>query len=216
MAHPASKVGKAPQRSQTAPRKNSRGRLAYWMILPAVLGLLVIFFVPMLWGVAISFKTYNKFTLSQPFFQLEWSGFQEYARALDSLGFGFTQSLSVTLSYTLLTVLLSAALGLGAALVANRKFFGALVFKGVVLLPYILPSVVSLITLRFMLTSDGVINALLTKVGLISEPVFLARWQQQFLEHPARQRVGALAALLSRLFGRAADGAPIFVRGRDG
>ena len=69
MAHPASKVGEArAKRSQAAPRKNSRGRLAYWMILPAVLGLLVIFFVPMLWGVAISFKTYNKFTLSQPFF----------------------------------------------------------------------------------------------------------------------------------------------------
>ena len=122
----------------------------------------------------------------------------------------------MTLSYTLLTVLLSAALGLGAALVANRKFFGALLFKGTVLLPYILPSVVSLITLRFMLTSDGVINALLTKVGLIHGPVFLARRQQQLLEHPAGQRVGALAALLPRLFGRVADGAPIFVRSRDG
>ena len=173
MANPASKLGRtrAP-RPRAAPRKNSRGRLAYWMILPAVIGLLVIFFVPMLWGVAISFKTYNKFTLSQPFFQLEWSGFQEYARAFESLGHGFAQSLSVTLAYTLLTVLFSAALGLGAALVANRKFFGALLFKGVVLLPYILPSVVSLITLRFMLTSDGIINAFLAKVGLIGEPVF--------------------------------------------
>ncbi len=173
MANSSLKLSEARvQRPRAAGRKNSRGRLAYWMILPAMLGLLVIFFVPMLWGVAISFKTYNKFTLSRPFFQLEWGGFQEYTRAFESLGYGFTQSLSVTLSYTLLTMLFSAALGLGAALVANRKFFGALLFKGVVLLPYILPSVVSLITLRFMLTSDGIINALLLRVGLIHEPVF--------------------------------------------
>ena len=172
MANPSSKLGAARGPRSRAARGNTRGRLAYWMILPAVLGLLIIFFVPMLWGVAISFKTYNKFTLSRPFLQLEWGGFQEYARAFESLGHGFTQSLSVTMSYTLLTVLFSAALGLGAALVANRKFFGALVFKGVVLLPYILPSVVSLITLRFMLTSDGIINAMLLRVGLIHEPVF--------------------------------------------
>ncbi len=78
----------------------------------------------------------------------------------------------MTLSYTVLTVMLCSLLGLSAALIANRRFFGNAAFKGILLIPYVLPSVVSLITLRFMLTSEGILNTALLRLGLIREPVF--------------------------------------------
>jgi multiple sugar transport system permease protein len=84
----------------------------------------------------------------------------------------FMNSMQVTISFVIISLILSVVLGLGAALVGNSKFRGQTVFRGLMLIPFILPGVVSLTTFRFMLLSDGIINKILSLVGIIQEPVF--------------------------------------------
>jgi len=150
-----------------------RFRLAYMMILPATMGMLLVHFVPMLWGVYISFRNYNKFTIRKFPWEVEFVGLEHYMRAIKHLDAGFLQSLRVTLAFVILSVIACVVLGLGAALIANRNFHGRTLFRGLMLVPYILPGVVYLTCLRFMFTHDGIINKILVDwLGVIKEPIF--------------------------------------------
>jgi len=153
--------------------KLCRFRLAYIMILPATIGMLLVHFIPMLWGVYISFRDYNKFTIRKAPWEVKFVALDHYIRAIKHLDKGFLQSLRVTLSFTIISIVMCVVLGLGAALIANRSFRGRTIFRGLMLIPYILPGVVYLTTLRFMFTHDGIINKILVNwLGLVKEPIF--------------------------------------------
>lgn len=149
-----------------------RHHFAYGMLTPAVLAMIIVLFIPMAWGVMISFRSYNKSTLSLPIWDVPFVGVDNYVRSIQSMDLEFMRSLQVTVSFVILSLLLSVVLGLGAALVGNSRFPGQTIFRGIMLIPFILPAVVSLTTFRFMLLSDGIINTTLTQLGVIREPVF--------------------------------------------
>ncbi|MBI5566078.1 MAG: ABC transporter permease subunit [Chloroflexi bacterium] len=149
-----------------------RHRLAYGMLLPAALAMVIVLFVPMLWGVLVSFRDYDKSTLSLPIWEVPFIALENYARSFENMDLEFMRSLQVTISFVIITLILSVVLGLGAALVGNSKFRGQTIFRGIMLIPFILPGVVSLTTFRFMLLSDGIVNKVLTQLGIIQEPVF--------------------------------------------
>ncbi len=149
-----------------------RHHFAYGMLAPAVLAMIIVLFIPMAWGVMISFRSYNKSTLSLPIWDVPLVGVDNYVRSIQSMDLDFMRSLQVTVAFVILTLLLSVVLGLGAALVGNSKFPGQTIYRGIMLIPFILPAVVSLTTFRFMLLSDGIINTTLMQLGLIREPVF--------------------------------------------
>jgi len=142
------------------------------MLTPAALAMIIVLFIPMAWGVLISFRSYNKSTLSLPIWDVPFVAADNYVRSIQSMDLDFMRSLQVTVSFVILTLLLSVVIGLGAALVGNSKFPGQTIFRGIMLIPFILPAVVSLTTFRFMLLSDGIINTTLMQLGLIREPVF--------------------------------------------
>lgn len=147
-------------------------RFAYGMLSPAVLAMVIVLFVPMLWGVLISFRSYNKNTLNLPIWDVPFVALENYVRSFQNLNLEFIHSMQVTISFVIITLILSAVLGLGAALVGNSKFPGQTIFRGIMLVPFILPGVVSLTTLRFMLLSDGIVNKVLSHLGIIQEPLF--------------------------------------------
>lgn len=149
-----------------------RHRLAYGMLSPAVLAMVIVLFVPMLWGILISFRSYNKNTLSLPIWDVPFVGLENYVRSFQNMDLEFMRSMQVTISFVVITLTLSAILGLGAALVGNSKFPGQTIFRGIMLIPFILPGVVSLTTFRFMLLSDGIVNSVLSQLGIIREPLF--------------------------------------------
>lgn len=149
-----------------------RHHFAYGMLTPAVLAMIIVLFIPMAWGVMISFRSYNKSTLSLPIWDVPFVGVDNYVRSIQSMDLEFMRSLQVTVSFVILSLLLSVVLGLGAALVGNSRFPGQTIFRGIMLIPFILPAVVSLTTFRFMLLSDGIVNTTLMQLGVIREPVF--------------------------------------------
>ncbi|MBI5652386.1 MAG: ABC transporter permease subunit [Chloroflexi bacterium] len=149
-----------------------RHRLAYGMLLPAVLAIVVVLLIPMLWAVRVSFHRYDSSTLSLPIWDAPFVAMENYVRSLQSMNLDFMNSMQVTISFVIITLIASVVLGLGAALVGNSRFRGQTVFRGIMLIPFILPGVVSLTTFRFMLLSDGIINKILLLLGIIQEPIF--------------------------------------------
>ncbi len=149
-----------------------RHHLAYGMLLPAVLAMIVVLLIPMLWAVLVSFYRYDSSTLSSPIWDAPFVALENYVRSLQSMNLDFMNSMQVTISFVIITLILSVVLGLGAALVGNSRFRGQTVFRGIMLIPFILPGVVSLTTFRFMLLSDGIINKILLLLGIIREPIF--------------------------------------------
>ena len=84
----------------------------------------------------------------------------------------FNQSLLITLLFTVLTVTAEIVLGVGIALVLNKEFFGRGFVRGLMILPWAMPTVVNGVMWKWILNSDyGALNQLLLNLGIISENI---------------------------------------------
>ncbi|MEU8689900.1 sugar ABC transporter permease [Streptomyces sp. NPDC048665] len=144
-------------------------RLAQWMFLvPAAAYLLLFFGYPIVKNVVMSFQQYTTttfYTGAAPFV-----GLQNYAKILSSDL--FAKSLLTTLLFTAGSLCGQFVLGLGFALFFQRRFPLGGVLRSLLLLPWLLPLVVSGATWRWMLDPDtGVVNAVLRALHLSSSGV---------------------------------------------
>jgi raffinose/stachyose/melibiose transport system permease protein len=78
----------------------------------------------------------------------------------------FMLALSNTLIWTIASVVILTALALAMALVLNLQFKGRLIYRSIFYFPSILSSIVVAITWRWMYHPQGLINGLLTLIGL--------------------------------------------------
>jgi multiple sugar transport system permease protein len=79
----------------------------------------------------------------------------------------FLLVLGNTLIYTVVTIVVKFLLGLASALLLNRKFWGRNFFRIFYLIPWVLPSLVTCFTWRWLLDDlVGLVNFLMTRVGL--------------------------------------------------
>lgn len=166
-----------PQSAESRVRLARKGvranALAYWLILPAVVAMLLVHYIPMLWGFYISAHDVNLFTMADwmhaPFVGLRnfVDGFNAStttgARALRAMG-------NITL-YTIVTIGIGYIVGLAVALLLNRQFVGRTLVRGLILLPYITPDSVAYNVWRFIFQSRiGILNRYLVQWGLVTEP----------------------------------------------
>src|SRR5256885_4121126 len=105
------------------------------LVVPAVILLLGLLAYPLGLGVWLGFKD-AKIGAPGTFIGLE-----NYQYLLDDPVFRLT-AINTAL-YTIVTVVLKLALGLGLALVLNQKFAGVRFWRSVLLLPYVVPTVLS-------------------------------------------------------------------------
>jgi len=144
---------------------------AYRLLIPAIILTFFVHIIPTIWGVYISFRGLNVYYI-RDWTQAPFVGFANYTRALSSIQGVFWSSLSYTLIFVIASVFGCFILGILGAVLLNGYFKGRNVIRGVLLIPYILPGVVSLTNLRFMFLQDwGIINSILLKTGLVSEPI---------------------------------------------
>jgi multiple sugar transport system permease protein len=155
-----------PEGRRTSSRRGRR--LAYALVAPAVVFMVLVHLLPSAAGVLLSFKNLNTFTFSQ-LFGAPWYGLQNYGAILfdeaNPLHSGFTGAARNTAIYTVATVGGTLAGGLGIALLLNREFPGRRAVRTLMLAPYVVPSFVVAVLWGFMFQSDsGVINQLLVDV----------------------------------------------------
>lgn len=145
-----------PKRSSIFGNDNLRG---YLFILPVVLGLLIWTFGPMIASFYYSLTDY-KITEAPVFI-----GIQNFIDLFsDQL---FLQSLSVTVRYAAMYLILGQIFGLGLAMLLTQKARGMSLFRTIFYIPIIVPYVASALLWRYMFNNQyGPINSVIKSVGL--------------------------------------------------
>src|SRR5262245_62514784 len=84
----------------------------------------------------------------------------------------FWSSVRYGVIYTVSTLVLQLVLGVAAALLLNEAFLGRNLLRGVVLFPYMIPTIVAVILWKWLLNdSYGLVNYLLVNAGAVRAPV---------------------------------------------
>lgn len=150
-------------------------KFAYWLLVPALAMMFVIHFVPIVWGLAISFLEVEAANL-RTWTQAPFAGLDNYRLIFDTgttVGSSFWVALRQTFLFAFGTTVGVYVLGLVTALLLDRNFRGKLAARTVVLVPYIAPLVATVFVWRMMFSSEtGIINEALMLVGLIDDPMF--------------------------------------------
>jgi ABC-type sugar transport system permease subunit len=142
---------------------------AYYFVAPAVLLMVVLNVYPILYSLYVSLHAYDlKYPASRPFI-----GLRNYLDYFASEY--FWSSLAHTAVFVAVSVTLTTAIGLGAALVLNQAFRGQSLLYVVILVPWAVPSVVNGLMWKWIYNSSfGALNGLLLGLGVIDRyQVFL-------------------------------------------
>lgn len=153
-----------PKKAPKITMQQRETRLAYALVLPGLLLVLLIILFPMVWNIVLSFKPIGLRDLPT-LSLLDFSGM-----SLDNYRTGISErfwiGLRVTLIYTVSSTVLAIVGGLWAALIAKEEFKGRGVFRAFLLFPYIAPVVSTAFIWRMMLDKNfGIVNAALGLEG---------------------------------------------------
>jgi multiple sugar transport system permease protein len=189
-AAPGTGERKAREEAPGAPRKRRSGRLRriglpYLLLLPALLLELLVHLVPMVIGIAVSFKELTQFYI-RDWTTAPWTGFDNFALAVDfdaPVGEALLHSFLVTCLFTVLSVGLCWLLGVAAAVFLQESFRGRGFLRTIFLVPYALPVYAAVITWAFMFQRDkGLINHVLhDQLGLTDSPPFWLIGENSFV-----------------------------------
>jgi multiple sugar transport system permease protein len=160
-----------------------RNAVAYMFLAPWLLGFLVLTLYPMGYSLWLGFTNYD-FTKPD---STQWIGLANYLRMFGSV-FGlpeftastgevinadpyYLKSLSVTLTYVLVSVPLKLTAALAVAVLMNQKLRGVSFYRSVYYIPTLLGGSVAIAVLwRKLFEKDGLVNGLLGAIGFTNLP----------------------------------------------
>ena len=132
------------------------------LILPSVVLILSLLVYPVLYGVWLSFFKKHSFFPGERFV-----GLSNYIYLLKDSE--FWMSVWYGTVYAISTISLQIILGMIAALIVNEAFKGRNFVRGVILFPYVIPTVVAIILWKWLLNNQfGLVNYLMLAVGINS------------------------------------------------
>ncbi|WP_193189287.1 extracellular solute-binding protein [Microbulbifer taiwanensis] len=156
-----------------------RNRTAYLYVLPAMLGMLLLVFFPLLYGLLLSFTDTTLLNENSPLAS-RWLGLDNYVGILGdwNLWYGegaersinfdnFYWTLLVTVCWTVSNVIISVGLALLLALALHRPIFGRTGFRLLLILPWAIPNYITALVWKGMFHPQfGVINQALQIFGI--------------------------------------------------
>jgi ABC-type sugar transport system permease subunit len=147
--------------------EQQEARLAWRLILPALVTILLVALFPLLWTLWESLHLHD---LRMPWLGKPFIGGDNYIEAFRDPR--FWSSLGHTGFFAVTSVGLELTIGLGLALALNRAFRGRGLVRAAVLIPWAIPTVVSALLWRFMFEGEsGIVNTVLVSFGVLREPV---------------------------------------------
>ena len=143
-----------------------RGKLAHAYIAPALIALAVLTFYPVLYGIWLSFTDADQSHLGDN----TWVGIENFITVLTSSG--FLRVTLFTLIWTVTNVVAHVAIGLGLALALdNPHVRGRTAYRTALLLPWAIPSYISVLVWKGMLQPEGLIDSVLgTDFEMLADP----------------------------------------------
>jgi multiple sugar transport system permease protein len=153
-------------RSEASASRRRRWGL-WWFVAPAALFLLAFFAVPVVNNITMSFREYTTATFYTG--EAPFVGLDNYVSVLTS---GIFARITVnTLTFTVVSLAATFVLGLLLAVFFNTHFRLNAVLRSLILLPWLLPLIISAAVWRRMMdTGSGVLNQIVGVVGLGEVP----------------------------------------------
>jgi len=153
----------------------SKNKTAYLFIIPSIAAIALLIFYPMIKTVVMSF-TYWYIAIPKsrsPFHP--FVGLENYRDVLAMSH--FQKTIIVTLVYTGVCVGGRMLVGLGTALLLNKKFVGRGIVRGIMIIPWAIPTIVACII--FTLALDpvyGIVNSILQELNFVETNIpFLSK-----------------------------------------
>ena len=148
---------RAPRRSLSTERRQALA--GYLFIAPAMLIFFVFTLLPVAYALFLSFTNYDVFT------RMDWIGAANYQDVFDDEL--FWQALQNTLTYTVWSIPLSMAIGLGLAVLLNQKLRGLGIYRTIYYVPVVTSMVaVAMIWIQLFDPLYGVLSNALEGLGL--------------------------------------------------
>jgi len=145
---------------------NQEKYIGWWLIIPALIILTLVFIYPITRAFWMSFFQQNLGTELESIF----AGFSNYSRLL---GDGrFWQSLRNTTIFTAVSLTLELILGMVFALILNQAFFARGIVRTTALIPWALPTAIMGLAWAWIFNDQyGIVNDILMRLGFISENI---------------------------------------------
>ena len=139
--------------------------LGFGLISPAALFFLVLIAYPMLQTIFLSLHKVNTMSLRR-----EFVGFGNYLYMLSEPD--FWSSFKTTLIWTVSVLVAQVVLGVGMALLLHGNIIFRSVARGLVLFPYLLPTVVAVLVWQWLFNDlYGFLNYFFVNIGLFERPI---------------------------------------------
>lgn len=135
------------------------------LIAPSIFLVCSLLIYPVFYGVWLSLFKKHSFFPEQKFV-----GLANYAYLMKDPE--FWMSVWYGTVYSISTICLQIIVGMIAALIVNEAFRGRNFVRGVILFPYVIPTVVAIILWKWLLNNQfGLVNYLLLAIGVVEDPV---------------------------------------------
>jgi multiple sugar transport system permease protein len=142
--------------------------LSVLLIIPSATILIVFSVYPLISAIGTSFTNKHALLPESDFILLA-----NYISLLKDPDFWI--SLRNGVIYALGTLTMQLLFGIGTALLLNKKFYGRSLARGLVLFPYVVPSIVAVMTWGWMLNDIyGILTHILMQTGIISKPIVIS------------------------------------------
>lgn len=140
-------------------------RTGILLILPTVLLLCLLILFPILYNIWISFYAKHAFLPMQ-----SWVLLDNYLELLADEQ--FWTSVKLSFIFTATSTAFQIVLGVAVALLLQQRFWGRLWARGIILFPYMLPTIVSIVLWKWVLNDQyGIVNYLLQAWYIIKQPI---------------------------------------------
>ena len=137
----------------------------YIMLALPIIGFLVLRIYPILWTFRWSFFSYDGVASHTRFI-----GFDNF-KTLFTTDFTYWKTWCNTLLFAVIKIPVEITLAMGLALMLNKKLKGSGFFQALFYLPNIISMAIIGLILSNMFNYNGIVNALLMKIGTITEPI---------------------------------------------
>ena len=143
---------------------SSEGWFGFSLTAPALIAVFIVVFLPFINSLWLSFQRHD---LSRPHNDA-FIGLENYIKLLGDPR--YLGSLRASATFSLVSVVFELVLGIGIAVVLNKAFKGQGFVRGLMILPWAMPSVVNAAMWKWIFNADyGALNALVTQLGFVQE-----------------------------------------------
>jgi len=149
-------------------KKDSNFKIFSIMLIPTLVSVILLTYIPVIKGFILAFQNYNLFNLSN----IHFIGFRNFIAVFNDANFHFLHILMNTFLWVVVSLFFQFVLGFGLALIMKKPFKGRGIYSGLVFYPWAMSGFAIGLIWAWMFNGQfGIINDILTKIGLIHQNI---------------------------------------------